>query len=307
MTPGTTAEDRLTALSRAGLVWHPSGRAALRGPLLRLADACDQAFARLAELWRAEEERHPAALPAEALHRTSHLRAFPHHLVLAAPLDPDPAGLAAFADGPVLDGRGALTGARPAPLTDVLLSSACPPVYAARAGERLSAPAYLTVRATCFRTEAAYAPLHRMSSFTMRETVCLGTGPETSAFLDRAGAAVTLLCEHLDLPVTWRRATDPFFRPEADPRHLMQRLEPLKREAAYGDLALASVNRHHEHFGAAFGLLRDGAPAHTACLAFGVERWLYALTDRYGTDPGRWPDPPAAADAVYRALAGARS
>jgi hypothetical protein len=31
-------------------------------------------------------------------------------------------------------------------------------------------------------------------------------------------------------------------------------------------------------------------------VAFGLERWLYALTDRHGPDPAGWPDVAAAAE-----------
>ena len=60
----------------------------------------------------------------------------------------------------------------------------------------------------------------------------------------------------------------------------------------------ATANLHHDHFGAAFGITRDGAPASSACLAFGLERWLFALTDRHGPDPAAWPDVTAAAAAA---------
>ena len=59
----------------------------------------------------------------------------------------------------------------------------------------------------------------------------------------------------------------------------MQRLQPVKHEATYGgDLAIASVNLHHDHFGIGVRHHPRRRPAHSACLAFGLERWLFALT-----------------------------
>jgi hypothetical protein len=76
-------------------------------------------------------------------------------------------------------------------------------------------------------------------------------------------------------------------------------VQPTKHEATYGgDLAIASLNLHHDHFGTAFGITRDGGPAHSACLAFGIERWLFAITQRHGTDPQSWPRPEEAAQKV---------
>jgi hypothetical protein len=103
----------------------------------------------------------------------------------------------------------------------------------------------------------------------------------------------------IDLPLDWSPATDPFFRPHSDPGYLIQRIQPIKHEATYdGSLALGSANLHHDHFGALFDITRDGAPATSACVAFGIERWLFALTDRHGPEPSGWPDVVAAATQV---------
>ena len=120
----------------------------------------------------------------------------------------------------------------------------------------------------------------------MREIVCLGTRSEVSGFLAQARDAVSLLLGELDLPVSWDVATDPFFQPAKNPKYVAQRLQPTKHEARFeGDLAIASVNLHEDHFGAAFGITRADRPAVSGCMAFGMERWVYAITRRYGPDP----------------------
>jgi hypothetical protein len=58
------------------------------------------------------------------------------------------------------------------------------------------------------------------------------------------------------------------------------------------------VNLHHEHFGEAFGITRAGQDAHSACVAFGLERWLSAIQGTHGEDPRSWPDLPALAAEV---------
>ncbi|MEU3465698.1 hypothetical protein ABZ721_37895 [Streptomyces sp. NPDC006733] len=306
-TVSTTAGDRLTALHRVGLSWHVSGQATLRGPLLRLFEDCDRAFVQLASLWDAQDERHPATLPAARLEQAGYLRSFPHQAAFVARLDPAERNLDAFLDGPVTDadGRVALPGL--SPVTEVLTPAACYHLYSARQGEVLDRPLHLTTRNTCFRQETHHVPLRRLSSFTMREIVCLGTPAETAGFLDRARAALDLFFGLVGLDPRWLTATDPFFRPRDNPRHLLQRIQPVKHEATYGgDLAIASANRHHDHFGAAFDLTREGRPADSACVAFGLERWLFALTDRHGPDPASWPRPAdAAATVVARSRGGA--
>jgi hypothetical protein len=55
--------------------------------------------------------------------------------------------------------------------------------------------------------------------------------------------------------------------------------------------AVASANCHEDHFGSVFSIFtRDGAPAHSACVGFGVERISLALVWAHGTDPDRWPE-----------------
>ena len=40
-------------------------------------------------------------------------------------------------------------------------------------------------------------------------------------------------------------------------------------------------------------------------MAFGIERWLYAIASRHGCDPAAWPDPVAAVRRAAAALAAA--
>lgn len=295
-------------LRRIGLIWREGGQVSLRGPLRELAERVDAALLALAEsAWGAEPEWHPAAMTALRLQRVEYLHSFPQQATFPVRLEPDEANLDAFRAGPIVDAAtGHLALTRLAPTAQVLTPAACHHLYTAHEDEQLSAPLYLTTRNTCFRQEERYVPLRRQWSFSMREIVCLGAPGEAAQFFEAGQRAVGRLLDELGLPFAWAGATDPFFRPADNPKYLMQRLSPVKFEAVYGgDLAIGSANLHYEHFGAAFGISRDGAAAHSACIAFGIERWLFAITDHYGTDPAQWPDPVAA---VRRAIdAGERS
>jgi seryl-tRNA synthetase len=271
--------------------WHDSGQVSLSGELLRLAQDADAAFVQLAGVWGAGAERHPSTLPADVLRRTGYLRSFPHQATFAVGLDPT--ALGDFAKDRDQD-PGPFLGAA----TEILTPAACYHLYPAHEGEALAEPLYLTTVNTCYRREKAYVPLRRQWSFAMREIVCLGTAEETAQFARRTTEAVTRLFELAGLDVEWEHATDPFFEPEQNPAFLLQKLSPVKREATYGDLAIASVNLHHEHFGEAFGITRAGQDAHSACVAFGLERWLSAIQGTHGEDPRSWPDLPALAAEV---------
>ena len=127
--------------------------------------------------------------------------------------------------------------------------------------------------------------------------------------LERAIAAI---CEHetcddwrvppaidfaraLDLDATVAAATDPFFAPSGRAKHLLQQLKELKRElllptGPQGRTAASSFNLHDTFFGEAFDIrLVSGEPATTACVAFGLERWLLAFLVRHGPHAVAWP------------------
>lgn len=301
---GADAELRLAP---AGLRWHPGlGQVTLCGPLLRLAADCDRAFCILAGAFGAEEEQHPAVISAELLHRLDYFSSFPHQATFPVALDGDEDNLAGFAADPFGEtGENGETGvriARLAPVRAVLTPAACYHVYAAHEGEEFTSARYFTTVATCFRREAAFEALIRQWAFRMRELVCVGTPAEVRQFLANARELADRLCRELALPIAWEPATDSFFRPLSNPKFLLQRVAPTKEEAVFGSrVAIASVNLHHDHIGSAFGISRIGQAAHTGCLAFGLERWLYALSSQYGDDPAGWP---SVSDAAGRAVAG---
>jgi seryl-tRNA synthetase len=54
--------------------------------------------------------------------------------------------------------------------------------------------------------------------------------------------------------------------------------------------ACMSFNYHQDHFGTTWGLVTDaGAVAHTACVAFGLDRLALALFAAHGPDLKNWP------------------
>ena len=274
----------------SGFTWLPNGQSVLSGPLLALAEGLDRSFVELARRWDALELRAPTFLAAAELERIDWFRAFPQLATFPVALEPSDANLDAFTEGQPVDGDGVVRPSALAPIREVLTPAACYHLYVLHRGERLDGPRYFTIRATCFRRESHYVPLERQWSFTMREIVCMGTAEETRDFLEIASAEVDRRVEAVGLPVRWEQATDPFFRPSENPQYLMQQVDPTKHELLFEDrLAIASTNLHHDHFGRAFDIERDGTPVRTACIAFGIERWVAAFLRHFGTE-GPWPE-----------------
>lgn len=169
-----------------------------------------------------------------------------------------------------------------------LPSAACYAAYLDLRGQDLHEARKITTVSTCFRRESHYDGLRRLLAFTMREIICVG---DRETVLDHAASCKTRAAEfaqRLDLPLSIETATDPFFDPDAS-RSLVQKLFPVKEEFVFRgkpngtDLAIASVNFHRNFFGERCDIrLGDGTVAFSSCFAFGLERWLAALHERFG-------------------------
>lgn len=275
--------DRLSDLAV-----YPNGQVGLSGDLLRLYRRLDRVFADQADARGAVDHLFPPILPASELAKIDYLASFPHLATFPVALAPDDENLGRFVAGTGVGGAIAMT--RLAPIHDVLTPAICYHFYIRYQGTELDAPLYLTTRGSCFRREESYTPLERLWSFSMREIVCIGSLDEVTTFLGEQRLAVSDLVQRIGLPSDWKTATDPFFRPAQNPKHLAQRLDPVKSELVFEDrLAIASVNLHRNYFGEAFGIRRHGEAAFSGCVAFGIERWIAAILATFGADPDRWP------------------
>ena len=281
-----------------GLRWHASGQSSLSGNLLALFSRLDSMFQDWARACGAEEHRFPTFIAAKDLARLDYFKSFPHLVTFPVVLDDAPENLARFSQGTPMDETGAVTLTGIAPIREVLTPAACYHFYALLQGRSLGHATYLTTRAGCFRRETHYLPLQRQWNFSMREIVCLGTADEVKAFLQTYRERLEAFFAGIGLPVEWEAATDPFFNPRSNPKYLLQKLDPVKHEMIYrgggreGEgLAIGSINFHRNYFGEAFGIRRAGEEAFSGCIAFGLERWIFAFLDRYGKDPAAWPLP----------------
>lgn len=268
-----------------------AGSAVLTGPALSLFRRIDRDLASLGEELGAQPMASPSLLPVEELKRIDYFTSFPHLVCFPASPRSDDAVLESFrqANGPASESTSITLG----PLSDVrtvLAPAACYGVYPAlrdrsirRGGE------VYDVKSTCFRREKETFPLRRQATFTMREAVYAGDLEGARAHLERARERVLALAEHYGLRVTVETATDPFFDPARSARFAHQKLFPTKFEFKVGDLAIGSLNLHRNYFGEAFRIVHDGIPASTACVAYGIERWLAVVIDAHGANPAHWP------------------
>jgi seryl-tRNA synthetase len=130
----------------------------------------------------------------------------------------------------------------------------------------------------------------------MREFVCMGTDKEVMDFRGRWICQGEELARQLGVQYRIAPASDPFFGRVGKLAAMIQVEQALKFELLIPILsedqptACMSFNYHRDHFGTTWGLrTATGEAAHTACVAFGVDRLALALFASHGTDLRSWP------------------
>lgn len=242
----------------------------------------------------AEVLRFPPVMSRALLEKSGYLKSFPHLLGCVSSLNGTEAKIRALVEGRA--GGDEWVGALAA--TDLVLTpAACYQVYpviAAR-GDVPSSGVIVDVESYCFRREAS-SELGRMQAFRMREYVCIGA-PETALeFREGWKGRADQMATQLGLPFTLAPASDPFFGRVGKLMAVNQVQQALKFEllvpvnSQEAPTACMSFNYHQDHFGTTWGLRTDdGAVAHTACAAFGLDRLTIALFATHGLDIDAWP------------------
>jgi seryl-tRNA synthetase len=285
--------DQLTA---AGLL-IPMGEAGLmgrNGTFESILTAVGSAVTRAASDFNEIHWHFPPVVPRSLVHRVGYMRSFPDLLGSIHAFSGDDAGQKTILDAieNEID-----YGSTLATSDAVLLPASCYPIYLALEGSEVPASgrAFHTV-GMCYRHEPSPDPA-RLRCFRQHEHVIVGS-PEVAENYAHEwhGRAVSLL-RSIGLPAELVVANDPFFGRAGRLMKAQQNSQALKHEVVVPicsdehPTAIASINRHHDHFGTPFsiGLEHRDEPAHTACVGFGLERVTLALLKHLGLDPQVWP------------------
>ena len=180
---------------------------------------------------------------------------------------------------------------------DLMLSPAvCHPLYGLLTGTLPDGGRMFEILGDSFRREPSLDPM-RLQAFHMHEYVHAGTAASARAHRDGNIPIMLDLLESFGLEIDVVPANDPFFGRVGQMLAQNQIDQALKFEfvtPVYGDdhaaTAISSANLHEDHFGSTFDIrTADGAVAHSACLAFGLERIVIAMFAAHGVDVRSWP------------------
>lgn len=284
----------------AGLVAHrlivPSGVPGVFGrgaAFERVIEGLTACINRIARHDGAEVVNHPPVMSRALLQKVRYLDSFPHlcgsvHTFMGNGLQALRLAEKASAGEPWDE---FLTQA------DVVLSpSACYGVYPMFEGTTVPDEGrHMTVLNWVFRHEPSPEPT-RTLSFRMREFVRIGAPDMLLAWREVWLERAKQMLAGLGLPAEQELATDPFFGRGGKVMANAQYEQKLKFELTVpvnslaSPTAVCSFNYHQDKFGETFDIrLPDGSVAHSACVAFGMERLTMAMFKHHGFDVSAWP------------------
>jgi len=244
----------------------------------------------------AEVYRFPPVVSRKLIEKSGYLKSFPNLLGCVCALSGDDAHI----EGAVARFlSGGETWTRDLEATELLLApAACYPVYeiASRQGVPPAQGFLYDVASDCFRREPSKS-IDRLQSFRMREFVAIGAPEAIREFRSHWMARAPEIAGALGVSHRLEAASDPFFGRTGQVMGRYQVLQSLKFEmlipvrSAEQPTACMSFNYHREHFGEVWDIrTEDGLPAHTACVAFGMDRLAVALFAAHGVDVAGWPN-----------------
>jgi seryl-tRNA synthetase len=243
----------------------------------------------------AEVLRFPPVMSRAQIEQHGYLKSFPNLLGAVSCLCGDERHIRGVVAHFMEDGVPWTSALSPADL--VLAPAACYPVYpiAATRGPVPEAGYVFDVAADCFRREPS-TDIDRFQSFRMREYVRIGTQAQIQAFREAWIQRAKSIADLLGLSYRIDLASDPFFGRGGQIVAASQLEQALKFElvvpvhSSEKPTACMSFNYHQDHFGMTWDLnTQDGEPAHTGCVAFGMDRLAVAMFATHGLEVEAWP------------------
>ncbi|MGE7218496.1 hypothetical protein ACQKJC_18510 [Priestia koreensis] len=248
----------------------------------------------------AQNEYYPTLISLNTLNKTNHFTSFPHHVLFTQHLKEDFEVIDNFSSS-VKENNGLskeMIHQHSLEQTDLVKNPAvCYHCYQALEDSDLeSSGKVVTAVGRCSRYESNnHSEFGRLLDFSMREVIFVGNDEFVQRMREKS---IDLLKEFIkiwQLDSYLENANDPFFTDDYKVKSFFQRDMHMKYELRLNvpytssSLSAASSNYHGNVFGKAFSVKTDGEYASTGCLAFGLERWIFAFLAQYGIEVNRWP------------------
>ncbi len=257
---------------------------------LSLFDLLDNLFVSLALRHDAILRKYPSMIPLKTLEKCGYIHSFPQNIHLVSEI---PHQLEVLEQVKHTDRLKDITRLSPFALSPAV----CFHCYEELSGRRLQHPAVFTARGTCFRHEAPWRlGKHRLNEFSMREIVLFGNDSYIESTRKLFMNEVWGIFTKLGLAGKIETASDLFYFSEDAQKSQHQLMANMKYELVVnlgtgsGTFSIASFNHMSDTLCKPFEVYdSESKPFNSGCIAFGIDRWVYALLVVHGTQFEQWP------------------
>ena len=271
-----------------------------QGQFLKLMNFFDGIVKGFAESIQGIEQHYPTRWPIELFKDINYFEEFPQNILLVSGAKKDRAALEFITSkyGKSNDFNEIELGDFLEPAYTALGTSTCDPCYYIHKNKKLGNNETYFALSKCFRNEkSATKQLDRLTEFSMREIIATGQEGYVKSQRETLLQFIESFASFTGIACSLEKASDPFFTIETPEKGALQNqieskfelLVPLGHNRP--DLAVGSVNWHSDFFGRSFEI-RDSSNYYmsSCCLAFGLERLVFAFLTQHGLIKTGWPE-----------------
>jgi len=278
------------------------GHVILRGGAAQLASLVDSKIQNIfADHFHAEREFYPSTILCKTLDRIHHFTSFPEHIDFVSHIKSDVEVLNGFSND--CRERGWSPGVHEGRMAEndfAICPSCCYHCYEGMEGWVLDGPGRCaTMSVNCHRYEGAnHKTMSRLRAFTQRDVVWVGQPRFVTEGRAKAEELIVQWAKDWEVVGTFEVANDMFFTQDYAVKASFQRQQQAKKELRLSipaeniSISVFSSNFHATTFGKAFNITAAGRLATSACVGWGIERWVYAIFSQFGFDVEKWPEKP---------------
>ena len=271
-----------------------------QGQFLKLMNFFDGVVKDFAESIQGIEQHYPTRWPIELFKNINYFEEFPQNILLVSGAKKDRTALEFITSkyGKSNDFNKIELGDFLEPAYTALGTSTCDPCYYIHKNKKLGNNETFYALSKCFRNEkSATNQLDRLTEFSMREIIATGQEGYVKSQRETLLQFIESFASFTGIACSLEKASDPFFTIETPEKGALQNqieskfelLVPLGHNRP--DLAVGSVNWHSDFFGRSFEI-RDSSNYYmsSCCLAFGLERLVFAFLTQHGLIKTGWPE-----------------
>jgi seryl-tRNA synthetase len=289
--PQQNVYDQL--VKKGWVVTYENGLIGFGQEFLELFEYFDNTFVKWALKDKALQYVYPDLISVKTLNKYNYINQFPNHIMFTSHLQEDIDKISDFSKR-ISDEDNCLNDHYLDTPEMVNRTAVCTHVYQQYQNKiiDLNNPIIITSIGKCKRYESLnMQKLERLLDFSMREIVLLGSSDYVLEKRDEYIELAKTFIKDLGIKANIKTGNDPFFTSEYSPKVLMQKKFKMKYELnvllPYNnkELSVGSFNYHGTYFTDAFEIKSScGKPVNTGCIAFGLERFVYAYLCQTGIE-----------------------